>query len=148
MPVAAVNATQPALTGRVVDDADLLDPADEAWLASRSAALEQATGHQLLVVTVPSLNGQDIADYGRVLATRMGVGRRGVDDGVLLIVAPNDRSARISVGTGLEAALTDGEASEIMQRAMIPAFAAGDYPRGIKAGFAGIIEEIGPETRP
>jgi len=142
-PVASQTAL-PALTGRVVDDADLLAPEQEARLAAQSAELEKATGHQLVVVTIPSLHGQDIATFGVDLGRRWGVGRKDVDDGVLLIVAPNERKARIEVGYGLEKALRDEEAGRILRDAILPAFRAGDMPKGIAAGVDGIISEIGP----
>ena len=142
-PVASQTAL-PALTGRVVDDADLLGPEQEARLAAQSAELEKATGHQLVVVTIPSLHGQDIATFGVDLGRRWGVGRKDVDDGVLLIVAPNERKARIEVGYGLEKALRDEEAGRILRDAILPAFRAGDMPKGIAAGVDGIISEIGP----
>jgi uncharacterized protein len=134
------------LTGRVVDDANLLAPKQEAGLAAKSAELEQATGHQLVVVTTASLHGQDIATFGVDLGRRWGVGRKDIDDGVLLIVAPNERKARIEVGYGLEKALRDEEAGRIMRDAILPAFRAGDMPKGIAAGVDGIISEIGPRA--
>ena len=127
-----------------MDDAGLLAPEQEARLAAQSAELEKATGHQLVVVTIPSLHGQDIATFGVDLGRRWGVGRKDVDDGVLLIVAPNERKARIEVGYGLEKALRDEEAGRILRDAILPAFRAGDMPKGIAAGVDGIISEIGP----
>ena len=127
-----------------MDDAGLLAPEQEAGLAAQSAELEKATGHQLVVVTIPSLHGQDIATFGVDLGRRWGVGRKGVDDGVLLIVAPKERKARIEVGYGLEKALRDEEAGRILRDAILPAFRAGDMPKGIAAGVDGIISEIGP----
>ncbi|WBY06995.1 TPM domain-containing protein [Sphingomonas sp. 7/4-4] len=140
----ASKTALPALTGRVVDDANLLAPEQEAGLVAKSAELEKATGHQLVVVTIPSLHGQDIATFGVDLGRRWGVGRKDIDDGVLLIVAPNERKARIEVGYGLEKALRDEEAGRILRDAILPAFRAGDMPKGIAAGVDGIIREIGP----
>jgi uncharacterized protein len=128
----------------VLDRANLLAPEQEQRLAARSAALEKATGHQLVVVTVPNLHGQDIATFGVDLGRRLGVGRKDINDGVLLIVAPRERKARIEVGYGLEKALRDEDAGRIMRDAILPAFGAGDMPRGIAAGVDGIIREIGP----
>ncbi len=105
---------------------------------------KRPTGHQLVVVTIPSLHGQDIATFGVDLGRRWGVGRKDIDDGVLLIVAPNERKARIEVGYGLEKALRDEEAGRILRDAILPAFRAGDMPKGITAGVDGIIREIGP----
>ena len=128
----------------MLDRANLLAPEQEQRLAERSAALEKATGHQLVVVTVPDLHGQDIATFGVDLGRRLGVGRKNINDGVLLIVAPKERKARIEVGYGLEKALRDEEAGRIMRDAILPAFRAGDMPKGIAAGVEGIIGEIGP----
>jgi uncharacterized protein len=97
-----------------------------------------------VVVTVPNLHGQDIATFGVDLGRRLGVGRKDINDGVLLIVAPRERKARIEVGYGLEKALRDEDAGRIMRDAILPAFGAGDMPRGIAAGVDGIIREIGP----
>ncbi|MES2056230.1 MAG: TPM domain-containing protein [Pseudomonadota bacterium] len=137
----------PALTGRVVDAAALLSPADKSALEIKSATLEKATGHQLVVVTVASLGGHSIEMYGVNLGRTWGIGRKGFDDGVLLIVAPNERKVRIEVGYGLESALRDEEAGAIIQSAILPAFRTGDYPRGVSAGVDGIIREIGIPQR-
>jgi uncharacterized protein len=132
----------PALTGRVVDAADLLSANAEAKLTRRLAAVERRSKHQLVVVTVKSLGGYDIADYGLMLGSRWGIGRRCFNDGVLLIVAPNERKARIEVGKGLETALTDAEAAAIMARDIIPQLRQRNYPQGIAAGSEAIIREI------
>ena len=87
--------------------------------------------------------GLGCVDLGR----RWGIGRKDIDDGVLLIVAPNERKARIEVGYGLEKALRDEEAGRIMRDAILPAFRAGDLPKGIAAGVDGIVREIGPGAR-
>jgi uncharacterized protein len=142
----ATQAALPALTGRVVDNAHLLSPEQAKALTDKSAALERATGHQLVVVTLPGLDGKPIEQWGLALGNGWGVGRKGQDDGVLLIVAPHERKARIEIGRGLQAALTNGEAATIMQDAILPRFKAGDMPGGIAAGVDGIIREIGPET--
>ncbi|WP_229726685.1 TPM domain-containing protein [Sphingomonas alpina] len=146
-PVTPPGYPFPELTGRVVDAAALLPPADEASISARSAALEKATGHQLVVVTVPSLGGHPIEMYGVNLGRTWGIGRKGFNDGVLLIVAPKERKVRIEVGYGLESALRDEEAGAIIQSAILPAFRNGDYPGGIKGGVDGIITEIGTVQR-
>lgn len=142
----AIPANQdfPALTGRVVDGADLLSPEEEDLLSNKSEALERATGHQLVVVTVPDLKGKPILYYGVDLGRHWGIGRKCVDDGVLLIVAPKERQTRIEVGNGLEKALRDEEAAEILRDNVLPAFKAGDFPSGIELGVDEIIREIGP----
>lgn len=141
--VAAAATRFPALTGRVVDAAAIVPGVIAARLAARSAALERRTGHQFVIVTVPNLGGLDIAAYGRVLGNHGGIGRKGYDDGVLLIVAPHERQVRIEVGCGLEEALTDAEAAQILRHDVLPRFRRGDMQGGIVAGAASILREIG-----
>jgi uncharacterized protein len=128
----------PKLTGRVVDLANLLDPAQEQALDARLATVEKDTGRQLVVATLPDLQGRDIADYGYRLGRAWGIGSKGKNDGALLIVAPNERRVRIEVGYGLEGELTDAVSSLIIANAITPRFKAGDYPGGINAG----VDEI------
>jgi len=132
----------PARTGRVVDAAHILSPEDEARLAARLAEAERATRHQLVVVTVQSLGGHPVEAYSLVLANRWSVGRKGVNDGVVLLVAPNERKARIEVGRGLEKALTDDEAANIMRGVIVPRFAKGEMAQGVAAGTDAILREI------
>ena len=109
------------------------------WLAD----LEIRTQHQLVVATVTWLQGKPIESYSLCIANHWAIGRKGVNDGVLFLVAPNERRARIEVGYGLETALTDAEAKTIMDQDILPAFRRGNYPAGIAAGVSGIIAEIG-----
>ncbi|MGK6353753.1 TPM domain-containing protein [Sphingomonas sp. DT-207] len=139
---AAPPFAPPALTGRVVDNADLLAPAEEAALADKSAALESATGHQFVIVTLPSLDGRSIEEVGLALGNGWGIGRKEADDGVLLVVAPNEQKVRIEVGCGLEAALTDDEAKAILDTEVLPRFGKGQMVEGIEAGSRSIIREI------
>jgi uncharacterized protein len=135
--------TFPQLAGEpVVDAANLLDPAQEAALNTKLKALELSTGHQLAVATVPDLGGYDVADYGYQLGRAWGIGKQGANDGVVLIVAPNERRTRIEVGYGLEPVLTDAYSSVIINSAMIPKFKAGDYPGGIDVGVDEIAKQI------
>ena len=139
----------PALTGRVVDAANLLDPATESALDARLAAHEEASSDQVVVATLPSLDGYDIADYAVRLGRAWGIGTAENDNGVLLVVAPNEREVRIEVGYGLEGALTDALSSTIIRREILPAFRAGDYPGGIEAGVDSILAAIeGEYTAP
>jgi uncharacterized protein len=144
---APVGYDFPALTGRVVDAAHVLPPADQSALAGELAALEKTTGHQFVVVTVPSLGGHAIEDYGKTLGNTWHIGRKDINDGVLLIVAPNERKVRIEVGYGLGKALRNDKAAAIINQAILPAFKAGDFPRGIAAGVDGVIREISPRER-
>jgi uncharacterized protein len=109
------NGPLPALTGRVVDNAQLLPAGEEARLTARLAALEKSTSDQLVVVTVPSLRGETIESYGLRLGNGWGIGQKGLDNGVLLIVAPAEKRARIEVGRGLEGLLTDAGAAAILK---------------------------------
>ena len=122
---------------RVQDRADLLPPSAEIELTRRSEALESATSDQLVVVTVPTLDGQDVAQLGTALGNRLGVGRADRDNGVLVIVAPNERKVRIAVGHGLEGLLTDERAAQIVQR-MLPHFRKGDHAGAIAIGVGEI----------
>lgn len=132
----------PALTGRVVDSAKLLSKEQELALAKKAEALEIATRHQLVIVTVPSLHGQDIAVFTRDLGRHWGVGRKGADDGVILLVAPNERKVRIAVGYGLEETLTSAICQQIIATAMIPRFREGNFAGGIDAGVSGLIGKL------
>jgi uncharacterized protein len=133
-----------ALTGRVGDQALILDPGAEARLAARLERLEQATRHQMIVVTVPSLGGRDVADYARALANAWGIGRPGHNDGVVILVAPNERKARIAVGDGLEGVLPDALCAQIMRDEMIPRFRSADYAGGIEAGVGALARRLEP----
>lgn len=135
----------PALTGRVVDNADLLSPAQEQALFVKLAAEEQLSSNQVVVVTVPDLQGHAIEEYGYQLGREWGIGQQGKDNGALLIVAPNERQVRIEVGYGLEGALTDAVSSMIIQRQILPAFRSGDFAAGIDAGVDGIRQAIAGE---
>jgi len=145
-PATATAALQfPALTGRVVDEAGILSPAARAELDAQLAAHEKATTNQVVVVTLKSLQGDDIADYGYQLGRHWGIGQKGKNNGVLLIVAPNERKLRIEVGYGLEGVLTDAESRIIIERVIKPYFKQGDYDQGIRAGVNAILAALGGE---
>ena len=132
----------PKLTGRVVDTADLLPPADEEALTTKLARLEQATGRQLVVATVPDLQGYPVEDYGYKLGRAWGIGQKGANNGAILLIAKNDRKIRIEVGYGLEPILTDAYSGEIIRDKITPAFKQGDYVGGINAGVDAIAEQL------
>ncbi len=132
----------PKLTGRVVDAANIIPPDMEARLDSKLAALETQSHRQLVVATLPSLQGYEISDYGYQLGRAWGLGDKQRNDGALLIVAPNERKLRIEVGYGLEAVLTDGLSSLIINQTVVPRFKAGDMPGGIEAGADAIIRQL------
>lgn len=134
--------TFPELTGRVVDAANIL-PADEVTrLDQKLAALEQQSQRQFVVATLPDLQGYDIADYSNQLYRTWKLGDKQRNDGVLLVVAPNNRKVRIEVGYGLEPILTDGLSAVIVQQEILPRFKAGDMPGGIEAGADSIIKQL------
>ena len=115
-----------------------MTPADKAEIESELAALEQTSTDQLAVVTVKSLEGYAIEDYGIGLARKWGIGQKGKDNGILLIVAPNDRKVRIEVGRRLEPMMTDTMSTLIIENAILPKFRRGDYAGGIKDGVRDI----------
>jgi uncharacterized protein len=132
----------PRLSGRVVDEANLLSPEAERSLTARLQALEESTGRQMVVATIPDLQGYPIEDYGYQLGRSWGIGDAKRDDGVLLIVAPNDRKVRIEVGYGLEPILTDSLTSVIIQSRILPAFRSGDMEAGILAGAEAVAAQL------
>jgi uncharacterized protein len=134
--------TFPQLTGRVVDEAGIVPANIEVSLDQKLAALERATTDQFVVVTLASLQGYEIADYGYRLGRAWGIGQQGKDNGVLLIVAPNERDVRIEVGYGLEGDLTDAVTRLIIENAILPKFRDGDYPGGIAAGVDDVIKVL------
>ena len=138
----AAAQTFPKLTGRVVDQADIIPPAEEAALTTQLEALETKTGHQFVVATVKDLEGNDIADYGYKLGREWKIGDEAKDDGVVFLIAPNERRMSISVGYGLEPVLTDAMSGRIIRDTVTPLFKAGDMPGGIQAGVNAIAEQI------
>jgi uncharacterized protein len=132
----------PTLTGRVVDQANVLDAVRRARLDMKLADLEAKNGTQLVVVTLPSLQGYDIADYGYQLGRHWGIGQKGKNTGALLIVAPRDRKVRIEVGYGLEGTLTDAVSRLIIDNAILPRFRAGDLPGGIERGVDDLVQVL------
>jgi uncharacterized protein len=132
----------PQLTGRVVDDAHVLSDVQKATLADKLKALEDKTSRQLVVVTLPSLQGDDIEDFGYRLGRAWGIGQKGENNGTLFIVAPSEHKVRIEVGYGLEGILTDALTSVILQTQVLPRFKAGDIPGGIEAGADALIQQM------
>jgi uncharacterized protein len=129
----------PALTGRVVDQANILSSSEESRLTSRLSDLETKTSVQLVVVTLASLQDRPIEDWGLTLGRAWGIGQKGKDNGALLMVAPNDRELRIEVGYGLEGTLPDATADSIIRNVIVPRFRAGDMAGGISDGVNAII---------
>ncbi|MBB3871095.1 TPM domain-containing protein [Brevundimonas mediterranea] len=132
----------PPPSGRVVDQADLLDAATEQALTEKLAALEAKSSDQLVVVTVRSLQDQEIEDYGYQLGRAWGIGQKEGDNGALLIVAPTERKVRIEVGYGLEPILTDAFSSMVIRDDILPAFRDGDYQTGVVRGVDALITQL------
>ncbi len=130
----AASPNFPSLTGRVVDQAQIISAEDEARLTKQLADVEGQSTDQIVVVTLNSLEGYPIEDYGYQLGRHWGIGQAGKDNGVLLIIAPNERQVRIEVGRGLEGNLPDGLAGLIIQRRILPHFKKGNLVAGIFAG--------------
>lgn len=142
LPLAAA-AKFPPLTGRVVDNAGIIDAATQQRLTSQLAAYEQQSGNQIVVVTLPSLQGLPIEDYGYQLGRFWGIGQKDKNTGALLIVAPNERQTRIEVGYGLEGELTDARSKIIIEQVMLPRFRQGDYATGISDGVSAMLQVLG-----
>jgi uncharacterized protein len=134
--------TFPVLTSRITDQAGLLSAEDYTAIQAEIAALEQKSTDQVAVVTLKSLQGYPIEDYGYQLGRKWGIGQKGKDNGILLIVAPNERKVRIEVGRGLEPVMTDAMSSLIIQNAIIPEFRRGNYSAGIRAGVRDIKDVL------
>src|SRR5579864_5664827 len=136
----------PALTGRVVDDAHILSDQTKADLDGKLAALEAKTSRQLVVATIPSLQGYEISDYGYQLGRAWGLGQAKLNNGILLIVAPTEHKVRIEVGYGLEPIVTDALSSVIIQTQVLPKFRSGDFNGGVEAGVDALIQQLSLDT--
>ncbi len=134
--------TFPKLTGRVVDEAGILSSATKSKLNILLKNAEQNSTDQVVVVTLKSLQGNDIAQYGYQLGRHWGIGQKKSNNGVLLIIAPNERKVRIEVGYGLEGTLTDALSSVIIQNDILPYFKRGDYDEGVVSGVKAILSVL------
>lgn len=141
-PAIPATAEFPALTGRVVDEANVLDAATREALRAKLAAHEAKTTDQIVVATVRSLNGSSVEDYANRLFRRWQLGQRGKNNGVLLLHAPAERKVRIEVGYGLEGTLTDAIGKYIIQNAITPRFKANDFAGGLTRGVDDIIKVL------
>ncbi len=142
----ALAADVPYLTGRVVDDAEILKPATRERVTAMAKAHEDKTTDQIVVLTIPTLGGESVEEFANRVFAAWKLGQKGRDNGVLVVVAPQDRRMRIEVGYGLEGTLTDVAASRIIRNVMTPAFKGGDFDRGVADGVAAIVAEL--EGRP
>jgi uncharacterized protein len=132
----------PALTGRVVDEAHVIPEAARADVELKSKVLEDRSGIQLVVATVPSLQGADIETFANELFRHWRLGEAKKDNGVLFLIAPAERKMRIEVGYGLEGTLTDALSKVIIATAVAPKFKAGDFGAGVERGVDAIIEVL------
>ena len=135
----AFAADLPALTGRVVDNANIIDATTEAALTQKLADFEKKGSDQIVVATISSLDGEEIEPYANRLFRFWKLGQGGENNGVLLLVAKNDRKMRIEVGYGLEGELTNQHATRIIEDDMVPAFRAGDFAAGISKAVDDMI---------
>jgi uncharacterized protein len=139
---AAQTLSFPVLAGRIVDEAGVLSATFRTELTDSLADLEAKTTDQLVIVTLKSLRGTSIEDYGYQLGRRWQIGQKDKNNGVLLIVAPNERQVRIEVGYGLEGTLTDAISKFIIENSILPRFKAGDLAGGIKRGVEDIVQAL------
>ena len=132
----------PFLTGRVTDNAQILSPDTQRIITETLKAHEDKTGNQVAVLTVPSLEGEGIEEYALNVFNGWKLGQKGKDNGILLVVAPNERRMRIEVGYGLEGTMTAGAAGSIIRNVITPHFKQGDYSSGISEGVKSIISVL------
>ncbi|MBN2403245.1 MAG: YgcG family protein [Spirochaetes bacterium] len=145
LPLSASSATGadvPYLTGRVTDNAQILSAETRKTLSESLKAHETRTTNQIAVLTIPTLNGQSIEDYAVKVFEVWKLGQKGKDNGILIIVVPNERRMRIEVGYGLEGTMTDLMAGRIIQNIMTPRFKDGDYNNGIIEGARAVIDVL------
>lgn len=142
----AAAQTFPKFTGLVVDAANVIPPDQEAALTAKLEALQKETKRQLVVATIPDLQGYPLEEYGYKLGRAWGVGLRDVNNGAILFIAPNEpaghRGPRIEVGRGLEPILTDALSSVIINQDMIPRLKAGDIPGALNAGVDALSQQL------
>ncbi|HKV07871.1 MAG TPA: TPM domain-containing protein [Thermoanaerobaculia bacterium] len=148
LPALAAALDVPSLEGRVNDRANLIPPDARQRIEQKLAGLEQRTGAQVAVLTIPSLEGDSLEDFSLRVAETWKLGQAGKDNGALLLVAQQDRKMRIEVGYGLEPVLTDLETSLIQRDYIIPKFRSGDYSGGIEAGVDAIVQAVEGEVQP
>jgi uncharacterized protein len=138
----------PPLRGRVNDYAGVLSQDQARSLESQLAQFEQETGHQVAVLAIPTLDGEDIEGFSIRVAENWKIGKKGFDNGVILVVAVKDRRLRLEVGYGLEGVLPDAIAKQIISDYIVPRFRAQDYAGGIIAGIDAVLKVIKNEPLP
>ena len=140
--IAGFAVDVPYLTGRVVDNAEILSPTARDRITALMKAHEDKTSDQIAVLTLPTLDGESVEGYSTRVFESWKLGQKGKDNGVLVVVVPNDRKMRIEVGYGLEGTLPDVAAARIIRNVMTPAFKAGDYDKGVAEGVAAIVAQL------
>ncbi len=143
---AAWGQESPYLTGRVTDAAGMIDEETRASLEALLASFERETGSQVVVLTLESLGGEQIEEVALRVAQTAAIGRGSADDGILLLVARDERALRIEVGYGLEGALTDAESRRILDRIVVPRFREGRFGQGVADGVTAILSEVRGEA--
>ena len=138
----AGGADVPYLSGRVVDDAELLSPEASERVGTLLREHEARTGNQVVVLTTPSVEGESIEEYALKVFNTWKLGQKGKDNGVLVVIVPRERRMRIEVGYGLEGTLTDAAASRVIRDVMAPRFKAGDFNGGIEQGVTSVIAQL------
>lgn len=136
------QGTFPKPSGYVNDFANILDAPARAELDALLREAEEKTSAEIVIATVPSLDGMSVEEYANKMFAAWGVGKKKEDNGVLVVVAPSDRSMRIEVGYGLEPVLPDGLAGEIIRAEFLPRFREDDYPGGIRGGMRRIVAVV------
>jgi len=144
---AAGQTDVPELKSRINDLAEMISPATENELESMLAGLERSDSTQIAILTVPSLNGEPVESYSLRVAEKWKIGQKGLDNGILFLVARDDRKMRIEVGYGLEGRLTDLLAGRILDTIVRPAFRAGDFDGGIRAGTGALVAAVRGEFK-
>jgi uncharacterized protein len=142
-PAAAWALEVPTLEGRVNDHANLLSPAARQRLEQQLAAYEASSGHQFALLTLPSLDGDALEPFSIRVVESWKLGKKGTDDGLLLLVVNQPHAIRIEVGYGLEAAITDAQSARVIREVISPAFGAGDYAAGIERAFGTLMTAAG-----
>lgn len=138
----AIAADVPYLTGRVVDEAEILSPSTRARVDELLAAHERKTGDQVAVLTTRSLGGESVEQYAQDVFAAWKLGQKGKDNGILVIVAPAEHRMRIEVGYGLEGTMPDAIAARIIRNVMTPAFKSNDYDGGVTKGAEAIVAQL------
>lgn len=135
------QAQTPLPKGRITDQAVVLSVQDYRRLAQLLATYERETSHQIAVLTVPSLSGESIEAFSLRVAKSWGMGRKGVNNGILVVLAPQERKVRIQLGLGFERYITNARAEEIIRTQMLPPFRQRKYAEGLEHGLTELMAE-------